>query len=184
VSHYVYPDTTSRDSDWRDQALCRSGVHEPDLWFPTGSTGTALLQIEEAKAVCWRCPVTELCLQYATETRQEHGVWGGLSEDDRRKLVRRRNRKAAAERQKSASELYAEAYHAHTKPEQGGHLVWTGPAQMSVAGRHVSFTRLAFEVGTGTPPYGPVKASCDRYRCVAPEHLTDATVRAARKSVV
>ena len=54
-----------------------------------GSTRPAVDQIEKAKAVCGRCSVTETCLQYALETSQDSGVWGGLSEDERRALKRR-----------------------------------------------------------------------------------------------
>ena len=46
-------------------------------------------QIDKAKAVCGRCSVTEMCLQYALDTSQDSGVWGGLSEDERRALKRR-----------------------------------------------------------------------------------------------
>ena len=49
----------------------------------------ALLQIEEAKSVCRRCEVTETCLQWAIESGQDAGVWGGMSEDERRALKRR-----------------------------------------------------------------------------------------------
>jgi WhiB family redox-sensing transcriptional regulator len=54
-----------------------------------------LLQIEEAKAVCRRCDVREACLQWALESGQDAGVWGGLSEDERRAL-KRRNARARA----------------------------------------------------------------------------------------
>ncbi|MFI1530841.1 WhiB family transcriptional regulator [Streptomyces griseus] len=68
-------------------ALCRE--EDPDLFFPIGSNGPALLQIEEAKAVCRRCPVMDKCLDWALESGQDSGVWGGLSEDERRSLKRR-----------------------------------------------------------------------------------------------
>lgn len=48
---------------WRDRAACRD--EDPELFFPIGSTGPALRQIEEAKAVCRRCPVVDDCLRYA-----------------------------------------------------------------------------------------------------------------------
>ncbi|MDT0347551.1 WhiB family transcriptional regulator [Streptomyces litchfieldiae] len=86
--------------DWRHQGVCRE--EDPELFFPIGNTGPALLQIEEAKAVCRRCPVMEQCLQWAMETRQEHGVWGGMSEDERRAMARRAKRRAAADRAKTA----------------------------------------------------------------------------------
>ncbi|MEU2440183.1 WhiB family transcriptional regulator [Streptomyces rubradiris] len=74
--------------DWRHQAACRT--EDPDLFFPIGTTGPALLQIEEAKAVCnRRCPVIEHCLQWALESGTDDGVWGGLSEDERRAMKRR-----------------------------------------------------------------------------------------------
>ncbi|MFJ6053628.1 WhiB family transcriptional regulator [Streptomyces sp. NPDC092307] len=70
---------------------------DPELHFPNGNTGPALLQIEEAKAVCRRCPLMESCLQGALERNEHYGVWGGLSEDERRALKRRaaRSRNAA-----------------------------------------------------------------------------------------
>jgi WhiB family redox-sensing transcriptional regulator len=76
---------------WRDRAACL-GV-DPELFFPIGNTGPALLQIEEAKAVCRRCAVVEPCLSWAMESRQQDGVWGGLSADERG-AVKRRNARA------------------------------------------------------------------------------------------
>ena len=54
------------------------------------------MQIEEAKAVCRRCPVIDSCLAWALESGQDAGVWGGLSEDERRALKRRNARARAA----------------------------------------------------------------------------------------
>ncbi|GAA1940450.1 hypothetical protein GCM10009689_21920 [Brevibacterium antiquum] len=73
--------------DWRHRAACLN--EDPELFFPIGNTGPALLQIEEAKTVCRRCEVVETCLQWALESGQDAGVWGGLSEDERRALKRR-----------------------------------------------------------------------------------------------
>ncbi|WP_199039108.1 WhiB family transcriptional regulator [Glycomyces salinus] len=73
--------------DWRHQAVCRD--EDPELFFPIGDTGPALTQVEQAKSVCRRCPVTESCLQWALETGQDAGVWGGMSEMERRELKRR-----------------------------------------------------------------------------------------------
>jgi len=79
--------------DWRHRAVCRD--EDPELFFPIGNTGPALMQIEEAKAVCRRCPVMSECLSWALESGQDAGVWGGLSEDERRAL-KRRNARARA----------------------------------------------------------------------------------------
>jgi WhiB family redox-sensing transcriptional regulator len=73
--------------DWRHRAACRD--EDPELFFPIGNTGPALLQIEDAKAVCRRCDVIDQCLQWALESGQDAGVWGGMSEDERRALKRR-----------------------------------------------------------------------------------------------
>lgn len=84
------------NTNWRDSAACRK--EDPELFFPIGNTGPALLQIKEAKAVCERrCPVMETCLQWALK-REDAGVWGGLSEDERRAMKRRaaRSRRSAA----------------------------------------------------------------------------------------
>jgi WhiB family redox-sensing transcriptional regulator len=79
--------------DWRHRAACRD--EDPELHFPIGSSGPALLQIAEAKTVCRRCPSVSPCLSYALETGQDFGVWGGLSEDERRALKRRNARTRA-----------------------------------------------------------------------------------------
>ncbi|WP_456071375.1 WhiB family transcriptional regulator [Goekera deserti] len=73
--------------DWRHRALCRD--EDPELFFPIGTTGPAVVQIEQAKAVCRRCPVVQSCLDWALTSGQDSGVWGGLSEDERRALKRR-----------------------------------------------------------------------------------------------
>ncbi|SDH35577.1 transcription factor WhiB [Arthrobacter subterraneus] len=73
--------------DWRSRAACLD--KDPELFFPVGNTGPALLQIEEAKSVCRRCQVVDTCLQWAIESGQDAGVWGGMSEDERRALKRR-----------------------------------------------------------------------------------------------
>lgn len=74
------------DGAWRAVAACRDTA--PDLFFPIGATGLAIHQIEAAKAVCGGCAVRRECLEFALETNQEAGVWGGTSEDERRGLRR------------------------------------------------------------------------------------------------
>ena len=79
--------------DGRHDAICRD--EDPELFFPVGTSGPALMQIAEAKTVCRRCPVTESCLAWALESGQDAGVWGGMSEDERRALKRRNTRTRA-----------------------------------------------------------------------------------------
>ena len=73
--------------DWRHAAACRD--EDPELFFPIGNTGPALTQIEQARTVCRRCSVVEDCLTWALDSGQDAGVWGGLSEDERRAFKRR-----------------------------------------------------------------------------------------------
>lgn len=79
-------------SGWRRHAACRG--EDPELFFPVGSPGPVLEQIAAAKALCAKCPVRAACLRFALETGQGYGIWGGLTEDERRNL-RRRERSAA-----------------------------------------------------------------------------------------
>lgn len=74
------------DLDWRDRASCR--LTNPGVFFPVGGTGVAIEQIEAAKTICQTCPVADPCLQFALETNQEAGIWGGTTEDERRRLRR------------------------------------------------------------------------------------------------
>lgn len=95
----IAPRRVSAD-DWRAYAACRTAP--VDLHFPVGDTGSSLLQIEEARRICHRCPVMLLCQDWALTTREEYGVWGGLSENERRNVLRHRARNAAKTR-KAAS---------------------------------------------------------------------------------
>lgn len=79
--------------DWRHRAACRD--EDSELFFPLGKGATAEAQERKAKAVCARCPVRDDCLNWALETGQDGGVWGGTSEDERRAL-RRRSRRTAS----------------------------------------------------------------------------------------
>jgi WhiB family redox-sensing transcriptional regulator len=78
------------DSNWRARGACAQ--EDPELFFPIGNTGPALLQIDEAKAVCRRCPVLATCANWTLETGQTHGVSGGMSENERRRIKRREAR--------------------------------------------------------------------------------------------
>src|SRR4051812_27199340 len=84
-------------------AACRDT--DPDLFFPVGTTGPAIAQIEAAKAVCRMCEAQEACLEFALATNQESGVWGGTSEEERRTLRKQwvaRHRRASYPRASTA----------------------------------------------------------------------------------
>lgn len=81
------------DPGWRNWAECSD--EDPELFFPIGNTGPALLQLEDAKTVCKRCPVQLACLSWALDMGVEFGVFGGMSEEERRALKRRAARQNA-----------------------------------------------------------------------------------------
>jgi WhiB family redox-sensing transcriptional regulator len=68
---------------WMSEGTCR--LHPPAVFFPSDGAG-----VDRARAICGRCPVAERCLEYALDNRIEHGVWGGASERERRRILRRR----------------------------------------------------------------------------------------------
>jgi WhiB family redox-sensing transcriptional regulator len=83
------------EMDWRDAAECQ--YEDPELFFPMSPS-----KVAEAKAVCARCPVWRSCLGYAFATGQDAGIWGGMTEEERRRELRRRFR--ARTRPRGASE--------------------------------------------------------------------------------
>lgn len=90
-------------SSWREEARCKET--DPNLFFPIGTTEPALLQIEAAKVICRQCNVRQECLDCALGLEDgrvtEYGIWGGLTEEERRymrrELVARRAKQAAPE---------------------------------------------------------------------------------------
>jgi len=73
--------------DWRDDAACLEV--DPELFFPDCDTRSARAQVKMAKLICRGCPVKATCLNWALASGQEAGIWGGLTEDERRRLDRR-----------------------------------------------------------------------------------------------
>ena len=79
--------TRYREPDWRDNAACRDA--DPELFFPDGDVRSARAQVKMAKLICRGCPVSATCLSWALTSSQEAGIWGGLTEDERRRIRRR-----------------------------------------------------------------------------------------------
>jgi WhiB family redox-sensing transcriptional regulator len=84
--------TQERTGDWWQDAECRLYVGEVDFFPARGESA------RDAKAVCARCNVRTDCLEYALRSEPLCGVWGGLSERERRQLRRDRERAGAARR--------------------------------------------------------------------------------------
>ncbi|EOD70187.1 MULTISPECIES: WhiB family transcriptional regulator [Amycolatopsis] len=71
---------------WAELAACKD--EDPELFFPISEVGPGARQTAQAKAVCARCPVRAECLGYALDNGLDHGVFGGTTADERRRLVR------------------------------------------------------------------------------------------------
>ena len=82
------------EAGWQLEANCL-GV-DPDLFFPERGAST-----KEAKAVCKGCVVREDCLEFALQNGEKFGIWGGLSERERRRIRRQRALDRAAKRDDS-----------------------------------------------------------------------------------
>ena len=81
--------------DWRDEAQCAQT--DPEAFFPEKGGST-----RDAKAVCANCPVRQQCLDWAIETGETFGVWGGLSERERRAYAKLNNQSFGSRRLPSA----------------------------------------------------------------------------------
>jgi len=80
--------------DWRTRAACRD--EDPELFFPVSEMGPGARQVARAKAVCASCPVRAECLAYALDAGLDNGIFGGLTERERRSMIRSRRRAEAA----------------------------------------------------------------------------------------
>jgi hypothetical protein len=169
--------------DWRADAECRN--HDPEMWHPNGTTGPSAVQAADAKAVCQQCPVLGACRQWALDRHEQHGVWGGMTENDRAAYYRRISRaRIAAEGPKVRTPIIVfpsiqRAYDANTLTD-GDHLVWVGGNEVKIDGHRYSPNQIAWRVTRGSPPVGRVLPDCDRPDCV--QHLADQTTREARKA--
>lgn len=78
---------------WRAAGACRSA--DPDLFFPVSTSGRAITQIETARRLCASCLVKRECLDFAMDTMEAEGIWGGTTPDER---IRIRRQEAARRR--------------------------------------------------------------------------------------
>ncbi|MFI1942029.1 WhiB family transcriptional regulator, partial [Streptomyces purpureus] len=158
---------------------------DPEDFFPAGTTGIHLIQANDAKAFCRGCPVALTCASWAIQHRVSDGIYGGLTESQRRRITRRGHLtddeitdlvKAAWGR--DIRNPLVEAYLNNSVQGSSGHVWWRRRATtISVAGRVFTPAQLAFGVGHGREPDGHVKATCGQPFCVAAEHLADSTLR-------
>lgn len=77
------------ETEWMSEGNCNQVP--PSMFFPSDGVGVDL-----ARKICQDCPVKGPCLEYALVNRIDHGVWGGTSERERRRILRQRRLTAAA----------------------------------------------------------------------------------------
>lgn len=185
MSHYSgsIPDTHTRPTDWLATAPCKD---DPDAMFP----GTNKYDIDYAKSYCHRCPAADRCLQWALETGEEHGVWGGLTEDERRQLRRRPVRPISVDEYAGTpvtarkARTLEDTWDAGTQPD-GEHVLWVGPKVINRPRGESPLTpnRLAFYLDRGRWPEGDCKRMCAVEGCVKPAHLTDRVERVEEREL-
>jgi WhiB family redox-sensing transcriptional regulator len=81
------PHDPDSETAWMAEGNCR--LHPPSTFFPSDGVG-----VDRARKICRDCPVSSMCLEYALEQRIDHGVWGGCSERERRRILKRRREAA------------------------------------------------------------------------------------------
>lgn len=167
------PDTVIRANDWRGSAACRT---DADAMFDNSPAG-----IEYAKSVCHRCPVTERCLQIALDNREPVGTWGGLSEAERRAVLRRRGIRLAADADEDEprKRTFRSLYDERTVSLTDGHLAWKGAVPVHCQGGYHTPAQISFRLDRGRPAEGIVRRTCGREGCVLAAHLRDQRERDA-----
>jgi WhiB family redox-sensing transcriptional regulator len=85
----IAPHDPDSPTAWMAEGNCR--MYPPSTFFPSDGVG-----VDRARRICKGCPVAERCLDYALEERIDHGVWGGCSERERRRILKRRREELAA----------------------------------------------------------------------------------------
>lgn len=85
---------TDRAEDWRDEGACRES--DPEVFFASPLTTEGKADVRHAKAICFGCPSRLACGEWALATREPWGVWGGMTEGERKRILRQRHDAEAA----------------------------------------------------------------------------------------
>jgi hypothetical protein len=170
-----------RATDWRDTAACRD--EDAELWFASDLTGPGARDVQQAKAICGRCPSVDACLTFALNENIGDGIYGGLNEKERASLRRSKTRGARNPRPKKPTQpppaTLEEAFTRRTSRTSDGHVLWYGAPQVKFGGEQHNPLRVAFRLAYGRDPEDPVRRKCDGRLCHAGEHLTDKILRDA-----
>lgn len=121
------PDYSAERESWHDDALCNE--YPADLWFPEKGSHS-----DEAKLICTGCPVKDECLAFALENGERFGIWGGLTETERRTLARQRGLRRSTSRRDGRPRV-------HLCQERG--CSWAGPTRDSLSAHRQRAHRTA-----------------------------------------
>lgn len=179
----------SPDTAWMTNRVCLSS--DRDLFFPDGSTGTWIPIINQAKAICFTCPALWDCQDWAFDTREPYGIWGGLTEQERRRIHRRMAANPDLTREQATSAVLnpplkdrpaAEVFAERTETDANGHTHWRPQSTSFFFGdRNRTPGQIAFILTHNREPDGHVTSSCGVGRCITGTHITDGQMRRAQR---
>ncbi|MFB7440209.1 WhiB family transcriptional regulator [Streptomyces mirabilis] len=173
----------NNSGSWKDSAACAAPGIDPDL-FHAGERETE--QVDQARAVCNRCPVRAACLTAAYDEGDGWAIRGGLTNRQRNAHLRKAEGnivRAVTDALEDASVLLRHLYHLHTEPTGDGHLLWTDNRHfINVRGKPYTVHQLAWIAIHGRPSNGHVQRTCDREGCVSEACLADWATRKQSKA--
>lgn len=163
---------------WLKDALCASPQYadKRDLWF---APKTDKLSIREARQICWSCPALQACAQAALDNREPIGLWGGVTEAERRQILRRRGIRLPDHHDDDIPpDTLRDLWEQRTELADG-HMKWTASTPVSYRGHTTTPQRLSFQLDRRREPVGIVRPTCGVKGCVLPAHLADQAERNA-----
>lgn len=170
---------------WMADGACR--FEDPSSFFPDGSTGGWAPVIQYAKDICATCPVIATCREWALDTRQPYGIWGGLTEQERRRVQRRlENNRAMPREQAVEAVLYprgkgrpiADLFAERSEIDADGHTRWLlHHTSFSLDGRNRTPRQISFLLTHGREPEGRTTTTCHVRGCITGTHLEDEEMR-------
>ncbi|MEU0133368.1 WhiB family transcriptional regulator [Streptomyces sp. NPDC006296] len=160
------PETLEPADRWQQRGACRET--DPEIFFPVGEGPDAQQQTDDAKKICGTCPVKDICRDWAIDTRQVHGVWGGMTAKERHNLRRREARATASDNE--LQELAAALLNEHSVPV-GDHREWRGPISIRIKGVATTAKRIAWIHEHGARPDAALIVACGHPKCILPAHM-------------
>jgi len=160
MSHYTGSVTEPEPAHaWVRQALCASPEYRDEreaLWFAPKHDKANL---RRARQICWSCPALRACAQAAIDNREPIGLWGGVTESERRAILRRRGIRLPDHEdsdQPIAPDTLRDLWEQRTELADG-HMRWTGSTPVSFRGHTTTPQRIGFQLDRGRQPVGIVR---------------------------